>query len=1355
MLKPRQIHFNYSCAQKPNIFLLLSLICCLGISPICLCAQESIPSSSFKIIHYGVEDGLSQGSVYAMLKDSRNFMWFTSLEGLNRFDGHDFKIYAQNEQDSTALRGTATFGLVEDPYGNMWTGTEVCLNRYRRLSDDFDFIYSEDEQGKPAPATHYPFYVDSTEVWYANSREGIVAFNFIKKEKRIVSDTFLYQGTSSIINSTLMGADGKIWIRNWQGLIRLDPSGGQFDYYFTDEVAEALGPPMAFTCHRPASDGTIWLGGNGELIHLDPRSEEWTSYPLDSSISISDIQEAPNALLYLGTNYSGLYLFRPGAGVLGHLDTQNTLLSGTSVPTIYIDDEGLVWVNTDPNGIDLLFPDFNGFQRYGELFFESLGLSSAGIRCFAESPSGDIWIGTNKDGVIIFDPVQKRLIRQISPFGADGLSENHASFIHFDKKGRIWAGTYYGLFFSEDGKDFRRVENGIPFSLNNPAHEFWDMKETPEGFLFVTTSAGLFYIPPGETRAYSVNGFEGLSLGDIEQYGDFLLVSEYIRGCSVFNYREWLNNGQSKARPSQFIDYLYVKHFAPEGDSLLWLATNKGVLKTKPSADFSEVEVLGRYTRNEGLPSDYIYGLLWDKTGKIWMSTNRGIAQLDPKTGLIKTYGLEDNIQGYEFNTNAYLRTSRGEFFFGGTKGFNQFNLPLDGNPSLPSVHLTGLDIEGQDGYDGSYIGELSRIKLKSWENTFELQFVATDYWSKGRNRYRVRLREYEQDWVDLEEGRIRYTQVPPGQYVFEVLATNGQGEWTKEPKRLQISIAPPWYRTIWAYLAYILIALFILYQIYQFRKRRRALQQKLLMEQLEAERLKELDEVKNRFFTNITHEFRTPLTVLLGLTDEIERDATVNLTQRLQLIRKNGKDLLELVNQLLDLARVDVGQLQIKMVKDDVIGFMRMLVDSFHSFALTQKTGLQFYSESDHFEMDFDPDLLQRILTNLLSNAFRFTPEYGKILVVAKVIEEKDKKQLEIKVKDNGEGIVPEKLPHVFDRFYASSPQHKKTNTQFMQQGAGIGLALVKELVELMDGHVKVKSQPGKGTTFIFTLPVSRQAATPEVPAYPDIQTAWISTGRQDAGWSSMIEHENDELPLALLIEDNVDVLYYLQTCLGEGWRIETCQNGQSGVDKAIELIPDVIVSDVMMPGMDGFEVVKTLKADERTSHIPILMLTAKATQADKLKGLATGADAYLIKPFDKKELLLRLDNFLQMRSRLQTHFQGAIQPNPTDPEQLFLEKINQIILRHLDESGFNTHHLAREAGLSRSQLYRKLKALTGQSLSRYMRSFRLKQAREMLQTTGLPVSEVAWMSGFESLSWFDQAYLEEFGESPSETRN
>ena len=518
--------------------------------------------------------------------------------------------------------------------------------------------------------------------------------------------------------------------------------------------------------------------------------------------------------------------------------------------------------------------------------------------------------------------------------------------------------------------------------------------------------------------------------------------------------------------------------------------------------------------------------------------------------------------------------------------------------------------------------------------------------------------------------------------------------------------------------------------------------------EKSEALRLQELDTFKTRFYSNITHEFRTPLTVIEGMANELENQPDKAPKKSLSLIKKNSKNLLGLVNQMLDMSKVHTGKLAIDLQQDDIILFIKYLVESNESFANLQNVGLQFYSEEQELWTDFDAKKLEQILNNLISNAVKFTPKYGKVLVAVKKVTRNNQPFVELLVKDNGIGISSEQLPYIFDRFHQANPNHAN-------QGSGIGLALVKELVTILEGTIKVESELGKGTKAILHFPIRNHAPLVQNTSNLTLEPL-VHQETQSSAEPPLV---NNELPVLLIIEDNMDVTYYLTTCLQSEYQILSSRNGKEGVKKALEVLPDIIITDVMMPEMDGFEVCKTLKEDERSSHIPIILLTAKATSEDRLMGLTHGADAYLIKPFEKVELIVRLNKLLEIRQTLQKKYSSMlISSQPVEAienkEDTFIGKAEKIILSHLQDEDFSIHILASDMNLSRSQLYRKIKALTGMSPAIYIRHIRLQKAKELLGSSELNISEIAYTVGFKTPVYFSQSFKEVFGESPDATR-
>jgi signal transduction histidine kinase/DNA-binding response OmpR family regulator len=868
------------------------------------------------------------------------------------------------------------------------------------------------------------------------------------------------------------------------------------------------------------------------------------------------------------------------------------------------------------------------------------------------------------------------------------------------------------------------------------------LAKTPDGRWWLGTSKGLV-----EARPNAAGGF------------DFRLW-EYKAG----NDNSPRNNDVSSLLPD------------PKDANALWIGTKGGGLARM---DIKNGQFRHLTTRN-GLPNDVIYAVLPDPEnsgGCLWLSSNKGLTRYHPESGQIKNFTEADGLQSDEFNTWAYGKTPTGELMFGGVKGLNVFHpKDIQDNPHLPRAFLTGLKINNHTITPGDSTGLLAqtlefteKIRLPFHQNSITLEFAALEYTAPSKNRFRYYLEGAEAEWAhESSEPSAQYLNLSPGDYVFKVMACNNDGVWNPAPASLRITVLPPWYRSWLAYLFYAAAVGGLIWLYMRFRLGQLRLEQKLALEHREAERIRELDEFKSRLFTNITHEFRTPLTVVLGTSEQLEKQApesvfpdlnTANtfaggLKNRLALIRRNGRNLLDLVNQLLDLAKAESNQLKIHLVQGDVVRYVRYVVESFHSLSNQRNVLLTVDSKLPELAMDYDPEKLRQILSNLISNALKYTPSGGKIAVFIT----HHASFIILKVADSGAGIAPEDLSRIFDRFYQADNAVAKAG------GTGIGLALTKELVKLLGGEITAESEPGKGSTFTVRLPITNLAekTTQALEPIPEPATSNLKpeTSNQQPQTGSRL----------LLVEDNPDVVEYLRLCLEGRYQLHYAYNGRAGIEQALELVPDLVLSDVMMPEKDGFEVCDFLKNDERTSHIPVVLLTAKADVESRIAGLRRGADAYLAKPFHPEELLATLQNLLELRRKLQARYAASalsVSPQPdgdhpptapspsvTDIEDVFLQKLRAAVEARLGEADLSAEDVCRAVGMGRSNLYAKLSALTDLSFNVYVRTLRLQKAKTLLESTDLNVSEVAYEVGFNDPKYFSRVFSEQFGVAPSALR-
>ncbi|HLF63724.1 MAG TPA: ATP-binding protein, partial [Saprospiraceae bacterium] len=844
--------------------------------------------------------------------------------------------------------------------------------------------------------------------------------------------------------------------------------------------------------------------------------------------------------------------------------------------------------------------------------------------------------------------------------------------------------------------------------------------------------------------------------------------------------------------------YNFVSSFCEDPhqpDRYLWVSTKGGGLNLldKTTNTFRHF-----ITQNSGLPNDVVYGILSDDNGNLWMSTNRGLSRMtclpafyheasnnrssaseEIGTGIIfQNFRETDGLQSDEFNTSAFYRHPDGRLMFGGVNGLTAFYpSEIKERKSDAPVRITGLKINNLEVNYFQINSPLTRpvhqteqITLDHTQNLVTLEFALMDFVTPQENRFRYRLKDVDPDWVEAGINYVaNYAQLRPGKYLFEVQGNIGYGEWSA-PSMLRITVLPPWWASWWAYSFYFLILTAVVYAVFYFFKKRLRLQNELKLKHEEANRLKELDTFKSHLFTNLTHEFRTPLTIILGMASQLEGGSWQSsvgekekgrVSNGLKMIENNGKNLLHLINQLLDLSKLENKSFQLHLKQGDIVPYLRYLTESFQSYANGNNLSLRFFTQLESLVMDFDPEQIKQVLTNLISNALKFTPSGGEITV--KILKSSEK--LGILVTDTGIGISTKDLPHIFDRFY----QADSTSTR-IAQGTGIGLAHTQELVKVMGGSISVESELGSGTSVLVHLPITNDAAmmTPAENAFTSMQPIAMAGMRNkdmvdDA--SSFIHHAslNSSLPQLLIIEDNPDVVVYLSSCLENAYQIEVAYNGKIGIEKALEHIPDFIISDVMMPEKDGYQVCDMLKNDERTSHIPIILLTAKADAASRMTGLRRGADAYLAKPFDVEELLVQITVLLDNRRRMAFHFSKALEtgkvPIPKDPaiteailiEDAFVSKVKSIIEANYTDENFTLPQLCQHIGMSRSQLFRKMKAVADTSPSDLIRSFRLNKAKALLENGDVTVAEATYQVGFKDPSYFSKIFQEEFGIQPS----
>ncbi|MBN8826111.1 MULTISPECIES: ATP-binding protein [unclassified Spirosoma] len=1320
-----------------------------------------------------ISNGLSQGMIFDLEQDRKGFIWIATKDGLNRYDGYNFKVFTHDPYNPYSLSDNTCSALLMDRHNRLWIGTlNKGLNLYDERTQRFYHIVirdqkvpdgasyevrllAEDPQGNiwVGTGTGQPFKITLPASLQQNFPNQPDFTNQIQLSQ-LQLNTKVYNSLNLDFSfkpngEGLTGLNNGIYAFNWKkptGLTKLNlfpnDSSGIFDFYH-DVRQDFL---VISTSHQLK----CWYKGVAKTIAL----------PLSSGqgVKIKPIDGHTIALSVA----SHLWLFSPAA-LFGKdsLTEQNAFLTFPpnlyAVTKLFRDKTGNIWVGTSGYGIRKFNPRVNQFHSY---------LPRTSLSQLYVDQQGRTY-GRYQDAYGLID----RQSTQLLPFIDSKLPEadRKQSFLMQDRQGFFWiSNTHFqthvsGLFkFSSDWHLLRKypLPTGLEFG-------YWVnlTLEDPDGKLWMGAMKGKLLRFDPKTESFQVFSYLPGSNNEAETYallrepnGTFwigtqqgLIRAEHLTTKPAYTYyTNSTTNRQSLS--NNFV--LSLANDPNEPDRYLWIGTKGGGLERldKKTGQFNH------FTEAQGLPNKVVYGILVDEFRNLWLSTNRGLSQFNPKTEHFRNYTQADGLQDDEFNTGSFFKSASGEMLFGGVNGLNTF-LPSElakVNQLPPTVNIIALrinnkpiEVRGPDEVLLQGIEYTQQLDLRHDQNLLTFEFGVMDYTNSANNQYRYRLQGIDGDWVEAGTNRFaNYAQLPSGNYQLQMMGSVDGEHWSK-PLELQIRIHPPFYRTWWAYLFYLIVIGLVIWWLNRLQTQRLLLQQQVAFEQKEAGRLAELDSLKTRFFTNISHEFRTPLTLLLGPINDLRQRHPTDMLY--QVMYRNANRLQSLIGQLLELAKLDAGELQLDKQPGNLVDDIRIWIASFESLAQSRGITLSLTQNRPQQWKLYDADKLEKIVTNLISNALKFTPAGGNVQVDVLYHETRS---VTIYVRDTGVGIAPDQVKNIFDRFYQADDSQQRG-----YEGTGIGLALVKELVTAMKGQIRVESQPGRGTTFVLNLTLEQAEAS-----------AQLSSGEieRDSSEFTVQEAVTQAIPLTtdletssdktvLIVEDNDDLRLYIRHVLEPIYTVIEAVDGQDGLNRAVEMLPDLVICDLMMPRLDGFGFCKQLKTLEATSHIPVVMLTAKADMDSRIEGLTIGADDYLTKPFDRQELQLRVRNLLLQRERLFEWFTANQGPRPVAPpaltaEQKFLDRLSEEVFKHIDDPDFSVEALAEAVNLSRVQLHRKLKALTNTTATNFIRDIRLAQAATLLATQTDSVTQVAYAVGFDNLSYFAKVFQEKYGVLPSQ---
>lgn len=1409
-LRNECISFIFSNEGKPvKYFKPLILILLLIAGTIHQVYAQSI---SFK--HLSTAIGISNNSINDIIQDRTGFLWLATDDGLNRFDGYQFKVFRHHTESENSISDNSLLSLMLDSKDNIWIGSRSgWLNRYDPEKDHFTKWKIESDIITENSITSV--YEDSRQkIWIGTYRSGVYRLDPLSGqldhwESKSTDSTSL---SHNYVSSILEDYEGNIWIGTYYGLSKFNPlreQDGFERFYRNSDLSNQVTNNIIWEL-SPSNYNSeqIWIGTANGLLSYNTSDKSFTEYLIQNPYNLqfgtaagSVVEEMHFGKLILWIDsYAGLIRYNLSNGETNRFvsdKNNNNSLASNQIHKMIKDNSGVFWLATN-NGLsyftskgtrfnDLTSGRFkvNNYELIkkknvnaitktanNKLWFgTSEGLivavnendriefnkiiGSEELNVWSLSPgiSNDLWIGTYGSGLYHLDILTGK-VKSI-PLFSKGLypeSVKYNKSVYCDKNGNVWIGHWgYGLVNYNSITGEIKVWHNDHQNPNSLSHDdVWIIYQDRKARIWAGTNGG------------------GLNLYDTENNKFYNWISDENNTNSLSG-----NNIYSICESSYSLKKIKNNYSIGDKNTVLWIGTNNGLnrfeIDERTGNDLSSIQAsIKRYTIKDRLSDNSIKSIVEDDNGNIWFGTTSGISLLDLRTNKFFNFNASDGVTGTVFNLSSALKDENGIVYMGSNEGINFFNPDdIDLSNFSPRVVLTEFQIFNQSVLVGDNsplkknIYHSKEIVLSHSQNVFSFQFAALEFASPEAIQYAYKMEGFDKDWVQIGNRRfVTYTNLNPGDYIFKVKSTNSDGIWNDNFSSVKVIITPPWWQTIWAIGLYILIFILGVWGIIRFQINRAKLQQELKMREFESHHIREVESMKSRFFANLSHEFRTPLTLIKGPLEQLlSGKAKENTTDLYRMALRNTEKLQNLIDELLELSKLEIEKIPLNKERHNIVHLLQSIAGTFNPLAEQKNISFEFKTEIESLVINLDKDKLEKIINNLLSNAFKFAPAGGIVNIELKTEIKNDNALAEIIITDNGIGIPEEHLTKIFNRFY-----QVEENVNKKLAGSGIGLALVKELITLQQWDITVKSVPGQETAFTLQIPL-----TPEefesltyvkdgLPANQN-ETVW-EENVYDEGSESDRYLQNNDKPVLLFVDDSEDVRAYVTLLLQDEYNLLVTDNAKNAIELAIQNIPDLIISDIMMPETDGIELCNMIKNNSKTSHIPVILLTAKVTEESRIEGLESGADDYMTKPFNYDELAVRIKNLIEQRKILREKFSKEINTHPTGLisnifDEEFMKKVYSFINKNLGNPNYDTDHLANELYISRRQLHRKLQALTGHSPGEFMRTLRMKQAAKMLIEKRFSITQIAYEVGFSSPAQFTRAFRKHFDCLPSEFNN
>lgn len=1370
-----------------------------------LSSNEKI-SNNKRVLFYNLPVEFDYSAIRCIYKDHEGYMWFATSEGLVKYNGVNLTVY-RNEDPKKYISNNIVTSIVEDKDKNLWVSTFRGLNVYDRNKDNFVIGGDFEKSLKVLDNViiNCLDIIDNKYLLIGTHLDGMFVYDLINK--RILIKFFNDQNeysslVSNIVKTLYVDQKGNVFVGTNKGLSIINSKSFNNRKFFNIkelkdvDIKTIIGDDKNNILIGTLGQGLYKLNFLNDLkynIEKISDNKEFKNYYGKYILSLSYDKKGN---LWIGTENEGLIRYNLKNNefeLFKHEEGNIYSINSNSIWYIYRDDEDRIWFATYNKGINVIDENIKKFEIVKRNNFSVLSLTDNNVMGFAEGNQGNIWVATDGGGICEFDLNSRKFKRKIvneNSNSSSSIINNSVQCIIYDNKfNEIWIGTWAGGVdrFSANGRKIKNYSIG----KNNI---FTLYKDKYDNIWVGTAGSGLYKFDRNKDKFYKIiclNDSASISSSTYvtsiiqSSENDFWISTLYglanlkivkTDSCYCTNYFNIPDNPNSLS--SNMIDVIYK-----DNKGNLWIGTtDKGLNVLK-----LETKEIIRYNEEDGLPSNSIKGILEDKNGNIWVSTSHGISKFIPEKKVFINYTKEDGLVSNKYNVRSCLVASNGEFMFGSRDGFVIFNPDsIKINKHIPKIHIVDFKINNKsvNHYDEDsplkkHISQTDTIILKYNQSSFSIEFIALNYTHPQKNKFAYILEGFDKDWNYVGTNRVAtYTNISPGKYIFKVKAANNDNIWNNEPVLLHIIIKPPFWKTSVAYILYLMFISIISLISFRFLRERIRIINQLKLEKMAREKEHELNEKNIQFFTNVAHEFKTPLSLVISPLEQLMNNVTGENKDVLRIAYRNALRLQHLSNNLMNFRKLEEGILKLKIQQQDLIVLIKNIISYFRLNARLHNIDLQLETKYSSYLCWFDIEKIETILYNLLSNSFKYTPDGGKIKVKVDIVkyqqlkesfEDRNNEENEnynydyahISVIDNGCGIPPEDLPFIFEKYFRSKNSNKSS-------GTGIGLTLVKGLIEMHKGKIHVYSKPGIETCFEFFVPISKEAYSEDViyseekqntlsDIITDFEEDYVKNFEFSENYFGDNNSESNESIEVLIVEDDDQLREYLYRELGKFFKVTSVDNGNKGLEYAINYMPDIIVSDILMPESNGFELCRKLKSELNTSHIPIIMLSAKTNLDDQIKAIEFGADFYITKPFSIKYLITVIKQIIQTRRKIYTCLGQNIYLMPgeltsSEIDKKFMQKIVDFIINNLTNDALDVDDIANYVGMSRSNLYRKIKALTGKSIVEFIKMIRLRHALKLLETKKYSIAEIAYQTGFNSPAYFTKCFKEFYGKTPSE---